>query len=81
MRCRGAASLDLVWVAAGRVEIYWENGLSAWDIAAGVLIAQEAGATVSNYQGKAVDIFKGEVLVCNAFLHQASIQLLSSNSR
>jgi myo-inositol-1(or 4)-monophosphatase len=42
----GAASLDLAYVAAGRVDGYWERGLHAWDIAAGVLIAREAGAFV-----------------------------------
>lgn len=46
MRRNGAASLDLCWVAAGRFEGYWEYNLKPWDIAAGILIAREAGAIV-----------------------------------
>lgn len=46
MRRNGAASLDLCWVAAGRFEGYWEYNLKPWDIAAGILIAREAGAFV-----------------------------------
>jgi myo-inositol-1(or 4)-monophosphatase len=53
-RCRdlrrlGAASLDLCWVACGRLDAYFEEGLSPWDIAAGRLIAGESGATISHY--------------------------------
>ena len=46
MRRNGAASLDLAWVAAGRFDGYWEYGLKPWDIAAGIIIAKEAGAFV-----------------------------------
>jgi myo-inositol-1(or 4)-monophosphatase len=51
LRRMGAASLDLCSVAAGRVDAYYETGLSAWDLAAGVLIAAEAGATVGSLEG------------------------------
>jgi myo-inositol-1(or 4)-monophosphatase len=51
LRRMGAASLDLCSVAAGRVDAYYETGLSAWDLAAGVLIAAEAGATVGSLDG------------------------------
>jgi myo-inositol-1(or 4)-monophosphatase len=47
----GAAALDLAWVAAGRYEGYWELGLHAWDIAAGVLIVREAGGSVTDPAG------------------------------
>ena len=49
----GSAALDLCYVAAGRFDGYWELKLSAWDIAAGLLIAQEAGAIVTDTQGEA----------------------------
>ena len=49
VRRQGAASLDLAYVAAGRLDGYWEKGLQAWDIAAGVLIAKEAGALVEGF--------------------------------
>src|SRR3954462_14972235 len=47
----GSAALDCCWVAAGRFDGYWENVVNAWDIAAGVLIATEAGATVTDVRG------------------------------
>jgi myo-inositol-1(or 4)-monophosphatase len=47
----GSAALDLAWVAAGRYEGYWELGLHAWDIAAGVLIVREAGGSVTDPSG------------------------------
>lgn len=53
VRRLGSAALDLCYVAAGRLDGYWEIRLSPWDVAAGALIAQEAGAVVSNIHGKA----------------------------
>ena len=47
VRRAGAAALDLAWVAAGRLDGYWEYGLKPWDIAAGALMVQEAGGMVS----------------------------------
>lgn len=52
IRRMGAAALDLAWVAAGRLSGYWEFGLSPWDAAAGILIATEAGAVVTDHLGK-----------------------------
>ena len=78
LRRNGASSLDMCWVAMGRFDIYWEKGLKAWDLAAGVLIAQEAGATVTNYQGKPCDIFVGEVLASNGLVHAESVRLINS---
>ncbi|MBL4818426.1 MAG: inositol monophosphatase, partial [Deltaproteobacteria bacterium] len=75
-RRNGAASLDLAWVAMGRLDVYWEKGLKAWDVAAGALILQEAGGQVGNYAGQALDIFKGEVLATNGKLHAQSQSLL-----
>lgn len=51
IRRAGAASLDLAYVAAGRYDAFWEYGLSEWDMAAGVLLIQEAGGLVSNFTG------------------------------
>ncbi|MBO9473437.1 MULTISPECIES: inositol monophosphatase family protein [unclassified Shimia] len=61
----GAASLDLAYVAAGRYEGYWERGLQPWDVAAGLLIAKEAGALVEpvNPDGNMVE--DGEAIVAN----------------
>lgn len=51
IRRAGAASLDLAYVAAGRYDAFWEYGLSEWDMAAGVLLIQEAGGLVSDFNG------------------------------
>ncbi|WP_343562242.1 inositol monophosphatase family protein [Kiloniella sp. b19] len=72
----GAAALDLAYVAAGRYDSYWERGLSAWDVAAGVLIAQEAGAVVSDINGKAFDVWKSEsILTANIDLQPRMVKL------
>ena len=71
----GAAALDLAYVACGRYEGFWEEFLSPWDIAAGILLVKEAGGYVSDLKGKPVDIAVGEILATNNMLH-APIQNL-----
>ena len=61
----GSAALDLCWTAAGVFDGFWEFRLGPWDVAAGALIAREAGATVTDFKGRPVDLSKGEVLVAN----------------
>lgn len=56
IRRAGAAALDLAYVAAGRLDGFWELKLKAWDVAAGVLLVREAGGTVTTYDGSAYDI-------------------------
>lgn len=48
VRRQGSAALDLAWVACGRVNAYWEQGIQSWDVAAGTVIAREAGAWVND---------------------------------
>jgi len=67
VRRMGAASLDLVWTAAGRYDGFWERDLAAWDVAAGVLIAQEAGCVVESLSG-GDPVYSGDPLVTNAAL-------------
>ena len=67
VRRLGAASLDLVWTAAGRYDGFWERGLAPWDVAAGILIAQEAGCVVESLSGGDVT-YDGDPLVTNAAL-------------
>src|SRR5215467_9472419 len=65
LRRFGAASLDLAWVAAGRVDAYWERNLSPWDIAAGLILVREAGGFASDLDG-GEDLFdKREILAGN----------------
>jgi myo-inositol-1(or 4)-monophosphatase len=65
----GAAAFDLCCVAAGRFDGFWEHSLSPWDVAAGTLIATEAGATVTNYTGEPFDLYAGEVVASNRLIH------------
>src|ERR1700730_17989387 len=65
----GAAALDLAYVAAGRLDGFWEYGLSPWDIAAGMLIVREAGGYVSDLSGGQTMMTSGDVLAANDHLH------------
>jgi myo-inositol-1(or 4)-monophosphatase len=77
VRRGGAASLDLAYVACGRLDGYWERGLSPWDIAAGIVLVQEAGGQVSAYNQTPVDLSSGRILATNGYLHEAlSTELL-----
>ncbi|THF55891.1 inositol monophosphatase family protein [Pseudothauera rhizosphaerae] len=62
IRRPGAAALDLAWVACGRIDGFWELGLSPWDMAAGVLLIQEAGGLVSDLAGEADYLATGNVV-------------------
>jgi len=73
----GSAALDLAYVAAGRLDAYWEAGLSSWDIAAGILLVQEAGGIVTGLDGGRVDLKKGDVLAANPVLHEGFRQILA----
>ncbi|MBI2845031.1 MAG: inositol monophosphatase [Chloroflexi bacterium] len=75
-RCSGSAALDLCYVAAGRLDGYWEAGVKPWDTAAGGLFVTEAGGMVSDYQGKPWHPFRGEVLATNGQLHPALVDAL-----
>lgn len=72
----GSAALDLAYVAAGRLDAYWEAGLCPWDIAAGILLVQEAGGMVTGLNGASVDLDKGDVLAANGQLHREFLRLL-----
>ena len=71
VRRLGSAALDLVYVAAGRLDGYWEIGIEAWDIAAGTLIIEEAGGKVTTTKGEA-DYMRPpyDVLTTNGILHE-----------
>lgn len=72
----GSAALDLAYVAAGRLDAYWESGLMSWDVAAGILLVQEAGGLATDLEGRTVDLNKGDVLATNGHLQREFIQLL-----
>ncbi len=78
IRRLGSAALDLSYVAAGRLDGFWEGRLNPWDMAAGVLLVTEAGGTVTDFSGRPIDIFKKEVLASNGLIHNAMLRGLSS---
>jgi myo-inositol-1(or 4)-monophosphatase len=65
MRRAGSAALDLAYVAAGRLDGYWESGLNSWDVAAGALIVREAGGLVTDYSGDGKFLENGEIVAGN----------------
>ncbi len=78
MRRYGSAALDLCMVACGRLDAYFEEHLNSWDLAAGVLIAAEAGATTSNFAGGPADT--DAVVAAAPDLHRALVELLERTS-
>jgi myo-inositol-1(or 4)-monophosphatase len=76
LRRFGAAALDLAYVAAGRFDAYWERGLSAWDIAAGVIIVREAGGFVTDLEDKERTIEAGDIIAGNEWMHRQVVDLL-----
>ncbi|WP_353930416.1 inositol monophosphatase family protein [Okeanomitos corallinicola TIOX110] len=76
VRRGGSASLDLAYVACGRVDGYWERGIAPWDIAAGIVLVQEAGGKVTAYDGSDLKIDAGRILATNGYLHHSISQKL-----
>lgn len=76
VRRGGAASLDLAYVACGRLDGYWERGLSPWDMAAGVIIVEEAGGHVTAYDETVFNIQSGRILATNSRIHTILSQVL-----
>ncbi len=81
IRRTGAAALDLAWVAAGRFDAFWERGLSAWDIAAGIILIREAGGMVSDIEGKSDVLTTGNILAANTTLYPMLEKSLKSANR
>lgn len=69
VRRGGSAALDLAYVACGRLDGYWERGLSPWDLAAGVVLVREAGGQVSAYDTSPFQLTSGRILATNGKLH------------
>ncbi|NJC87843.1 MAG: inositol monophosphatase [Desulfuromonas sp.] len=76
VRRAGVASLDLACVAAGRFDGFWELKLKPWDVAAGVLLVEEAGGRVSDYAGAHMPLERGEIMASNGHLHLAMQEIL-----
>ena len=78
IRRAGAAALDLAYVAAGRLDGFWELKLRPWDVAAGVLLVREAGGTVTGFDGSAYDIFDHRIVASNGMIHGEMTALLAA---
>ncbi len=72
----GAAALDLAYVAAGRLDGFWERGLSSWDVAAGALLVREAGGYLTTIAGKPWTLTDEDVVAANSYLHKPLIGLV-----
>jgi myo-inositol-1(or 4)-monophosphatase len=78
LRRTGAAALDMAWVASGRFDGFWERDLSAWDLAAGIAIVQEAGGFVTDLDGGMDTMSKGSVVAGNHDIHTALLAALKT---
>ncbi len=74
IRRAGSAALDLAYVAAGRLDGFWELGLSCWDMAAGALLVQEAGGLVSDFEGGDDYLECGDIVAGSPRVHQALLE-------
>ncbi len=77
VRRDGAAALDLAYVACGRFEGFWEEGLQPWDVAAASVIITEAGGRVSRYDGTPANIYAPPIMASNGLVHDAMMRVLA----
>jgi myo-inositol-1(or 4)-monophosphatase len=76
VRRAGAAALDLAYVACGRLDAFWEMGLSAWDMAAGALMIQEAGGLVGDLRGETGYLDSGEIACATPKVYPTLLETL-----
>lgn len=81
VRRLGSAALDLAWIACGRADGFWEFHLKPWDVSAGLLLVEEAGGRVTDFQGriwKNTNSFGPETLATNGLIHREMTAFLKS---
>src|ERR671910_1909378 len=81
IRQTGSAALNLCYIAAGRLDGYWEQGISAWDVAAGAVIVTEAGGMVTDMRGGPFRSDDREILASNASLHADMLGVVAAHER
>ena len=74
----GSSALDLAYVAAGRFDGIWDTGWSPWNIAAGLILAKEAGVIVSQSDGGLEPMYKGDILAANEVIHSRMLRLIQN---
>jgi myo-inositol-1(or 4)-monophosphatase len=81
LRRFGSAALDLAWVAAGRVDAYWERNVSPWDLAAGVAMVREAGGYATDLAGGDTPFVTGDIVAGNETIHRDLMRLIKQASK
>ena len=76
VRRDGSAAIDMAYVACGRFDGFWEEGLNPWDVAAGKLLIEEAGGVVTYYDGSKFNIYKPPICASNGTIHQQMLDVL-----
>ena len=76
VRRDGSAAIDMAYVACGRFDGFWEEGLNPWDVAAGLLLIEEAGGQVSYYTGEKYNIYSPPILASNGLIHGEMMRVL-----
>lgn len=76
VRRDGSAAIDMAYVACGRFDGFWEEGLNPWDMAAGKLMIEEAGGTITNYVGDPFNIYNPPVVASNGRIHEEMLAIL-----
>ena len=77
IRRLGSAAIDICWVAAGRMDGFWEASLKAWDMRAAALILEEAGGRVTGMAGEEWDPYQGHILATNGRIHDEVLKIIS----
>lgn len=77
VRRDGSAAIDMAYVACGRFDGFWEEGLNPWDIAAGVLLIEEAGGQISYYDGARHSIYRPPICASNGLIHSQMLAVLN----
>jgi myo-inositol-1(or 4)-monophosphatase len=78
VRRPGSAAIDLCYVAAGRLDGFWEQDLNPWDTAAGIVIVEEAGGKLTTFEGKPYSPYQKTIVAANPFIHGEMLKVLSS---
>lgn len=76
IRRDGSAAIDMAYVACGRFDGFWEEGLNPWDVAAGVLLVEESGGRVSYYDDSKFSIYKPPICASNGLIHAEMLEVL-----
>jgi myo-inositol-1(or 4)-monophosphatase len=81
VRRLGSAALDLCYIAAGRMDGFWEQDLKPWDVAAGMLLVEEAGGRVTGFDGAAFSPYGANIVASNGLLHQQMLDVIAGVPR